>query len=105
MGGTYAYRAALWDVGVACAAGFYGSGIAQMLGEPACPVLLFFGGQDVWIPLADAEATRAHHGDDVVIYPDAGHGFMRDLSDDWHQASADDAWARLLGFFAEHLQA
>jgi carboxymethylenebutenolidase len=103
MGGTYAYRAALWDVGVSCAAGFYGSGIAQMLGEPACPVLLFFGGQDVWVPLADAEATRAHHGDDVVIYPEAGHGFMRDLSDDWHQASADDAWGRLLSFFAEHL--
>ena len=104
MGGTYSYRAAIWDVGVSAAASFYGSGINDLLGEPACPVLIFFGGQDVWIPTEAIEQVQAHHGDDVVVYADAGHGFMRDLSDDYHAASVDDAWPRLLAFFDTHLR-
>jgi len=103
MGGTYSYRAALWDIGVDCAVPFYGSGISDMLGSPSCPVLVFYGGRDVWIPMEAIEKVQAHHGDDVVLYPDAGHGFMRDLSEDYHDESANDAWPRLLAFFADHL--
>jgi carboxymethylenebutenolidase len=49
------------------------------------------------------EAVRARHPDDVVVYPDAGHGFMRDGSPDYDDAAASDAWTRLLAFFAQHL--
>jgi carboxymethylenebutenolidase len=49
--------------------------------------------------------VRAHHGDDVIVYPGAGHGFMRDGSPDFHEEAAADAWARLLAFFGTHLRA
>lgn len=104
MGGGIAYRTAVDGPDVACAASFYGGGIAQRLGEPRCPVLLFFGGTDPWIPSDAITAVQAHHPEVTVVYPDAGHGFMRDRSDDYHDAAATDAWSRLLAFFAQHLR-
>jgi carboxymethylenebutenolidase len=104
MGGGIAYRAALGDVDVACAASFYGASIAQELGSPKCPVLCFFGDDDPWVPVEAINAVRAHHGDDVVVYHGAGHGFMRDGSPDFHEEAAGDAWARLLAFFGTHLR-
>lgn len=103
MGGTIAYRAAVEGVDVACAAAFYGGSIAAELGEPRCPVLCFFGGTDSYIPGEAINAVRAHHGDDVVVYPHAGHGFMRDGSADFDEQAATDAWSRLLAFFSQHL--
>jgi carboxymethylenebutenolidase len=38
-----------------------------------------------------------------VVYPEAGHGFMRDGSESYHEPSASDAWRRLLDFFGRHL--
>ncbi|HEY8217234.1 MAG TPA: dienelactone hydrolase family protein [Acidimicrobiia bacterium] len=104
MGGSIAYRAALVDVDVACAAPFYGATIGQELGAPHCPVLCFFGGTDEYIPPEAINAVRAHHGDDVIVYPDAGHGFMRDGSPNFDEQAAADAWTRLLAFFAQHLR-
>lgn len=103
MGGSFAYRAAVQGVDVACAAPFYGGFIATELGDPRCPLLCFFGGNDVYISPEAINAVRAHHPDDVVLYPDAGHGFMRDGSADYDEAAASDAWTRLLAFFAQHL--
>ncbi len=106
MGGWFTYRAAKWadTLGVAAAAPFYGGGIARELGETRCPTLLFFGGRDEYISNADIEKVRRHHGDAVVVYPEAEHGFMRDGSPSYHEASAADAWTRLLAFFGEHLR-
>lgn len=104
MGGTLTYRAALSDLDMQCGASFYGARIAQDLGEPRCPVLLFFGGDDEYIPPNEIEAVRQHHGDDVVVYASAEHGFMRDGSDNYDEASATDAWKRLLAFLGEHLR-
>jgi carboxymethylenebutenolidase len=104
MGGTITYRAALSDLELGAAAPFYGGQVAQELGEPKCPVLLFFGGQDEYIPATAIDAVRAHHAEQVVVYPDAGHGFMRDGSSNFDEPAADDAWGLLLAFFAEHLR-
>jgi carboxymethylenebutenolidase len=105
MGGWFTYRAAKWanDLGVDAAVPFYGGGIARDLGDLGCPTLMFFGDQDPYIPMSDIEAVRAHHGDAVVVYPGADHGFMRDGSENYDEASATDAWARLMAFFGEHL--
>lgn len=103
FGGTITYRAALDDLGLAAAAPFYGGAIARELGEPNCPILCFFGGRDEYIP-PDAIATvEAHHPGQVVVYPEAEHGFMRDGSSTYDEAAATDAWGRLLAFLAEHL--
>lgn len=103
MGGSFAYRAAVEGVDVACSAPFYGGFIDRELGEPRCPLLCFFGGSDEYVAPEAIEAVRARHPDDVVVYPDAGHGFMRDGSPDYDADAASDAWTRLLAFFAQHL--
>lgn len=104
MGGRLTYLAATRGVDVQCAAPFYGAGIAHALGEPSCPVLMFFGGTDEWIPAADIDAVSRHHAGDVVVYPDAGHGFMRDGSDSYDETAARDAWRKLVGFLDKHLR-
>jgi carboxymethylenebutenolidase len=103
MGGRYTWYTAVHGSGFAAAVGFYGGGIAQELGEPRCPTLLFFGGQDPYIPSADIELVVAHHPE-TIVYPEAGHGFMRDRSESFHESSALDAWGRTLAFFGEHLR-
>jgi dienelactone hydrolase len=41
---------------------------------------------------------------DTIVYPEAGHGFMRDRSESYHEHSANDAWMRTLDFFHIHLR-
>ena len=103
LGGTITYRAARWGLDLAAAAPFYGGHIATELGPVACPLLLFFGGTDEYIPPKAIEKVRGTHPD-VVVYPEAGHGFMRDGSSNYDATAAADAWARLLAFFAQHLR-
>lgn len=102
MGGLLTYRAALAG-GFDAAAGFYGARIAQELGSPTCPTLLLFGDDDPYIPVEDIDTIRAHHPE-TVVYAGATHGFMRDGSESFHPDAAEDAWARLLAFFGEHLR-
>jgi carboxymethylenebutenolidase len=66
--------------------------------------LLLFGARDEYIPLVDIEAIAAHHAE-TVVYPEAGHGFMRDQSDSYDAEAATDGWRRMLAFLADHLTA
>jgi carboxymethylenebutenolidase len=104
MGGALTYRAATSDLDVSCAASFYGARISLEKGRPKCPVLIFYGGDDEYISPEEIAAVQERHGDDVVVYPTAQHGFMRDGSDNFDEAAATDAWKRLLAFFGEHLR-
>jgi carboxymethylenebutenolidase len=105
MGGWFTYRAALWAavLGISAAVPFYGGGIARELADPACPTLLFFGGSDPYIPMSDIQKVQQHHGNSVVVYAGADHGFMRDGSESYDPDSAADAWSRTLAFFATNL--
>jgi carboxymethylenebutenolidase len=72
-----------------------------------CPVLGLYGGQDKGIPQADVEAMRAAakaagKAVEIVVYPDAQHGFLADYRTSYNQAAAEDAWKRMLAFFAAH---
>jgi carboxymethylenebutenolidase len=102
MGGAFAWQNALHGEGYDAAVGFYGVGIAADLGTPRCPTLLFFGANDPWIP-ADAITTVAAHHRDTVVYPSAGHAFMRDGSELYVPEAAADAWQRMLAHFEKHL--
>jgi carboxymethylenebutenolidase len=104
LGGTQAYRTALSSSVCDAAVGFYGAQIAGELGQPRCPTLLLFGGDDEYIPVPDIEAVVAHHGE-TVVYPEAHHGFMRDGSDSYDEGAAADGWERLLAFLGTHLAA
>src|SRR5579875_426489 len=89
--------------------------------DGACPVVASYGAQDRGLrgAAAELEALLAERGipHDVKEYPDAGHSFMERFNTGpftplvrvaglgYHHPSAEDAWGRILRFFAEHLQA
>lgn len=102
------------------AVSFYGGGIAQgRFGFPPLadlapslktPWLGLFGDLDPTIPpeqveLLRLEATKATVPTSIVRYAEAGHGFHCDARPAaYHEASARDAWAKALDWFARFLQ-
>ena len=88
----------------------------------ACPVVASYGSRDVMLPGAaarlQAELARANVPCDVKEYPKVGHGFMNDWGHppvlqfveritglSYSRPEAEHAWARILTFFDEHLNA
>ena len=72
--------------------------------EIKCPLLGLYGGQDPSIPVeavrqAEAKAKAAHKIVEIVIYPDAPHGFHADYRPSYRQADAEDAWKRAQAWF------
>ena len=110
LGGTLAFAAAAKGQGLAAAVGFYGGGIAGMIGAeprpfPRCPIELHFGEHDDHIPPADIAKIKATYPDVPVYTYDAGHGFNCDERGSYDEASADAAWARMLAFFGREMRA
>jgi carboxymethylenebutenolidase len=64
----------------------------------ACPVLAIIAGQDSFTPEPDVTDLRAA-GAEVVVYPEAEHGFAHDASRPTHRADdTADAFARAMAF-------
>jgi carboxymethylenebutenolidase len=68
-----------------------------------CPTLAIFGGRDIFTPAADIDALRAAWADrpdcEIVVYPEAEHGFVHAPERPAHRAAdAADAWRRVLAF-------
>jgi carboxymethylenebutenolidase len=118
MGGSVTlFAAARRRLGAAVS--FYGGGVAEgrfgmpplveVAPELATPWLGLYGGQDQGIPLEQADALRAAAKQssvptDLVLYPEAGHGFHCDQRPDNYDAqAAADAWAKTLAWYDEHL--
>ena len=120
FGGRVTFLAALRRK-LGAAVGFYGGGIVTqrfpqfpaLVGEAAelqTPWLGLFGQQDDSIPVDDVEQLRKALRDasvetDIVLYPEAGHGFHCDQRDSYNDAAAKDAWARTLEWLDRHLEA
>lgn len=67
----------------------------------ACPVLALVAGRDRLVPVADAELLRAQPNVEVVVYPEADHGFAHDPRRPAHRTDdASDALARAVAFLA-----
>src|SRR5437870_2346608 len=71
------------------------------------PVLGLYGGQDQGIPASDIEKMRAAlkkagKKADIIVYPDAQHGFNADYRPSYNAADAQDGWQRLLAWFREY---
>ena len=72
------------------------------------PVLGLYGGQDKGIPQADVDAMKAalkaagKTGSDIIVYPNAQHGFLADYRPSYGAADAADAWAKMLAFFKKN---
>jgi carboxymethylenebutenolidase len=71
------------------------------------PVLGLYGGQDQGIPLTDVEQMRAalkaaKEPSEIVVFPDAPHGFNADYRPSYRPKEAADAWAQCLAWFRKH---
>jgi carboxymethylenebutenolidase len=91
---------------------FYGGGMQQLfdqLGGLKAPVLGLFGDQDVSIPAGTIQefdrlldTLGLEH--EVIVYPNSGHAFFRDLDPQaYRPEAAKDAWGRVTKFLAKHL--
>ena len=112
FGGTQTFRiAAAFDP--VCAVSYYGSGVAGLLDDVdsiTCPTLFHFGGDDPYLPLADAEAVVAAAADrdhlTARIHAGAGHAFDNHFAPHFSQpATAVRAWSETLAFLFTHLGA
>ena len=70
-------------------------------------MLGLYGGQDPSIPVADvkaveAKAKAAHKTVEIVIYPDAPHGFHTDYRPSYRKDAAEDGWKRMLAWFKKY---
>ena len=117
MGGTVALvTAARRPLGAAVT--FYGGGVTEgRFGFPPlveeatrlrAPWLGLYGDLDQGIPVDGVEQLReaaagSGQATEVVRYPEAGHGFHCDQRGSFEPKSAEDAWARTLAWFNEHL--
>ena len=120
MGGRQTLLGAATVPGFRCAIDCYGGGVLRAQGPgptvferlPAitCPVAGFFGVHDTNPPPEDvrkveAELKRLGVETDFHLYEDTGHGFMDPDQTRYVEASANDAWARILVFLKRHLAA
>ncbi|PMU11331.1 MULTISPECIES: dienelactone hydrolase family protein [unclassified Pseudomonas] len=109
FGGLLSYHTAangLVDVAIA----YYGGGIQNQLDradEIEVPLLMHFGEQDSHIPLEAVEkiAERFENNDNVeiVVYPEAEHGFNCSHRDSYNQRAAAEAHGNTLIFLGQEL--
>jgi carboxymethylenebutenolidase len=72
------------------------------------PVLGLYGGQDKGIPQADVDAMNAalkaagKAGSEIIVYPDAQHGFLADYRPSYNAKDAADGWAKMLAHFKKY---
>jgi carboxymethylenebutenolidase len=71
------------------------------------PVLGLYGGADQGIPPESIEQMRAAlkaagKPSEIVVYPDAPHGFFADYRPSYRPEAAKDGWKRLLEWLRQH---
>ncbi len=119
MGGGFALLGATRDFDAS--APYYGELPADTsVLEGACPIVASFGARDRLPGMKGAaarlERVLTDHGvpHDVKEYPDAGHSFANRMAGPmnallrvtgmaYHHESSEDAWRRVMSFFATHL--
>jgi carboxymethylenebutenolidase len=79
--------------------------------EMNAPVLGLYGGKDTGIPLDTVERMRAAlknskskaaRASEIIVYPEAAHGFHADYRPSYNKEAAADGWQRLQAWFKKH---
>jgi carboxymethylenebutenolidase len=79
--------------------------VADFLDHLPIPVLGLYGADDELIdPSTVDEAQRRNDHGQWLLYEGAGHGFLDIDGENFNQAAADDAMARLVAFFKASLE-
>ena len=75
--------------------------------ELKVPVIGFYGGIDKGIPLDGVqrmqdELKKGTSGSEIIVYPNADHGFHADYRPSYNREAATDAWSRMQVWFKAH---
>ena len=81
--------------------------VLDLADQLKCPLLGLYGAQDTSISVADVheaetKAKAAGKTVEIVIYPDAPHGFHADYRPSYRPADAEDGWKRALAWFKRY---
>lgn len=84
---------------------YYPGGVGKVASEePACPVMIHFGGADDHIGADQREAVEKAHPDvQVYVYDGVGHAFANPDRPSYNEPAARLADERSLDFFRKHL--
>jgi carboxymethylenebutenolidase len=85
--------------------------VVDVAAHTNAPVLGLYGAKDASIPVETLETLRtklvdgneAARASEIVIYPEADHGFLADYRPMYRPAEARDAWQRMLNWFDKYL--
>jgi carboxymethylenebutenolidase len=78
--------------------------VMDIAGQLKCPLLGLYGAKDPGIAVADVQAAEAKAKAagktiEIVVFPEAGHGFHADYRPTYVPAAADDGWTRMQEWF------
>ncbi len=109
FGGGYTFETAVASPDVKAAVPYYGTArrVLDQLATTQAAILVMYGANDGRIT-GEAEDVRAELEKSgqpfgIEIYPGANHAFFNDTGSNYNQAAAEDAWAKTLAWFREHL--
>lgn len=115
FGGSVVWSYAAHQPNLKAGAAWYGHFMRQgwpknpidMVKDLKAPVLGIYGGKDQGIPndqveMMQSELKKANSKSQIIVYPDAGHGFNADYRPSYRAADAKDAWAKMLAWFKQH---
>lgn len=79
----------------------------EVVKELKAPVLGLYGEADQGIPLETVERMRkalreAGKPGEIIVYPQAPHGFHADYRPSYRKEAAEDGWKRMLAWFRQH---
>lgn len=78
--------------------------VASLVRHVAAPILGLYGAADALIDAESVdEAQNRNPSGQWLLYEGAGHGFLDEAGDDFDEAAAEDAVARLTEYFVTHL--
>jgi carboxymethylenebutenolidase len=71
------------------------------------PVIGFYGGLDKGIPVDTVqrmqdELKKGKSKSEIVVYPNADHGFHADYRESFNKEASEDAWKKLLDWFKQN---
>lgn len=81
----------------------------DVVGQIKAPVLGLYGAADQGIPtdtvekMRDALKAAGNNKCEIVIYPDAPHGFNADYRPSYRKEAAEDGWKRCVAWFNKNL--
>ena len=109
LGGKLAYLTAT-HTDIDASVGYYGVGLDALTGEAGSirkPLMLHIAGQDKFAPPPVQQKVHAALDGNALVtlhdYPNDDHAFARVGGEHYDKASADQANARTLAFFKQHL--